>query len=366
MGVGRRVIFPIIRIVIWGVIAVALCAIAFGDDGVPQSDGDTPQAPTISFSDPTITTERRTITNEFTITGAIVEVEATDVPAPTTGNAFYFSVPGGEFVREGQPIMAIRTFEEQEPIESTDDEGVVTTTPQAPIQRETTVMSPRSGVVSFEIERGDDVAEGDVVATINPQITYIAADVPPEHLYRLLEPPETATITIRNGPEPFECTDLRLESAATDEGPGTELRCDVPDGVRVFPGLELRVTITSEAAEDALALPITAVRGTVDSGSVWVVDAASGEQVQTPVQLGINDGEYVHILDGLEEGDEVLQFVPGSDAQFPDDATDEEGRPVDDEGNIVEEDVEDDGSGEEFEELDDGSGDDGSGDGGEG
>ena len=37
-----------------------------------------------------------------------------------------------------------------------------------------------------------------------------------------------------------------------------------------------------------------------------------GSTVETPVTLGLNDGINVEIVDGVVEGDLVLQFVPGA------------------------------------------------------
>jgi hypothetical protein len=44
-----------------------------------------------------------------------------------------------------------------------------------------------------------------------------------------------------------------------------------------------------------------------------------GEQEERPVTLGLNDGVNVEVVDGLEEGELVLQFVPGASAGDPND-----------------------------------------------
>ena len=72
-----------------------------------------------------------------------------------------------------------------------------------------------------------------------------------------------------------------------------------------------------------------------------------GEPVETAVALGINDGKVVEVTEGLSEGDSILQFVPGTPADYPEG---QEGMMDDGSGEI------DDGSGE----IDDGSGEDGS------
>jgi hypothetical protein len=41
------------------------------------------------------------------------------------------------------------------------------------------------------------------------------------------------------------------------------------------------------------------------------VDAGTGELVERDVTLGVSDGTLVEVTGGLEEGDQVLQSVPG-------------------------------------------------------
>jgi hypothetical protein len=41
---------------------------------------------------------------------------------------------------------------------------------------------------------------------------------------------------------------------------------------------------------------------------------ADGSQEERPVTLGLNDGVNVQVTSGLEEGEMILQFVPGAAA----------------------------------------------------
>ncbi|CPU64144.1 efflux transporter%2C RND family%2C MFP subunit [Mycobacteroides abscessus] len=59
-------------------------------------------------------------------------------------------------------------------------------------------------------------------------------------------------------------------------------------------------------------VPVTAVLGRVEQGKVWVV-GAEGEPEERTVTLGLTDGAVVQVTEGLAEGDEVLEFVPGQD-----------------------------------------------------
>ena len=94
---------------------------------------------------------------------------------------------------------------------------------------------------------------------------------------------------------------------------GTSVRCAVPGDVRVFPGLTARLTIAGGIAENVLVVPTTAVEGGGGSGVVYLV-GPGGETEPREITLGLSDGVTVEVAGGLEEGDLVLQFVPGAPA----------------------------------------------------
>jgi multidrug efflux pump subunit AcrA (membrane-fusion protein) len=95
------------------------------------------------------------------------------------------------------------------------------------------------------------------------------------------------------------------------------VRCAIPAGVTVFPGLSAQITIAGGKAENVLVVPTTAVKGSAEAGVVWLV-AADGQAEERPVTLGMNDGKNVEITGGLAEGDLINQFVPGAVAPSPD------------------------------------------------
>jgi RND family efflux transporter MFP subunit len=76
-----------------------------------------------------------------------------------------------------------------------------------------------------------------------------------------------------------------------------------PDGLLLGQTMSVRV-VTGEA-EDALSIPAQAVQlGNDGIASVTVRD--DGQDVRRTVRVGVRGDQYVEILDGLAEGDEVL------------------------------------------------------------
>ena len=81
------------------------------------------------------------------------------------------------------------------------------------------------------------------------------------------------------------------------------LDVDDPDDVLRL-GMTARVEINTVEKEDALVVPIAALK-TNDNGSYVLRVNASGQTEQVPVTTGIYSDEYVEILSGLSEGDRV-------------------------------------------------------------
>lgn len=76
-----------------------------------------------------------------------------------------------------------------------------------------------------------------------------------------------------------------------------------PDDVLKL-GMTARVDITTSEKQDALVVPIAALK-TNDSGSYVVRVNNDGTTEQVPVKTGIYSSDYVEILSGLTEGDKV-------------------------------------------------------------
>jgi macrolide-specific efflux system membrane fusion protein len=109
--------------------------------------------------------------------------------------------------------------------------------------------------------------------------------------------------------------------------------------VKVFPGLSADIVIAGGIAADVLTVPMTAVEGTAQTGNVYFV-LEDGETTELrAVTLGINDGINVEVVEGLAEGDTILQFVPGAlggggvDGGMPIDPGFEGECTIDEEGN---------------------------------
>lgn len=77
----------------------------------------------------------------------------------------------------------------------------------------------------------------------------------------------------------------------------------VDDGV--YPGMQVTVTIPQQEANDVVVLKMDALSfDATNSAFVYMMDDA-GELYEVPVEVGVNNGNYVEITSGLSDGDTV-------------------------------------------------------------
>jgi len=315
MRVARTWVFPIIRILIFAAIAAALVKIAFFAQ--PEVE-EGPEFPSAEIVEPQVAVSTGTILNEVLVAGTVSADAARPVKATLAGEVVEMHIKQGEKVKKDQKILTIR---EEIPGEFKPDGSVGKTTYKYAV-----VKAGVAGTLSnLGVIKGQLVAVGDPVGQIAPPTFNVSGTIAPDQLYRLLNEPTEATVTVIGGPAPFACTKLTISIALAGEVPdeeggggegGTSVRCAVPKEVRVFNGLQAEMSIPGGVAENVLVVPATAVEGAAGSGNVYVMLEDGTSEIR-PVALGLSDGMNVQITDGLVEGDMILEFVPGAPEMPP-------------------------------------------------
>ncbi|WP_164990583.1 efflux RND transporter periplasmic adaptor subunit [Agromyces albus] len=332
MTVWRRWVFPILKTLLVAVVAVALVKLAFFPD---RAEAENSARPTGNIIEPQVQVARGSIANDVVLTGTVNADAAVPVKATGAGAVDEVFVQQGATVRAGDVVFDIKVENPMAPpVESVGPDGMPVVTMPTPTFRFEKVVAPADGVLSsLSVIPGQLVAIGEVSGQVAPPSFNISATLAPEQQYRLTTQPSEALVTIAGGPAPFLCTGLSITTALSGQGSGltgdggeagpggaaasgTTVQCRVPGDVRVFPGLSAQVTISAGAADDVLVVPTTAVEGGADSGVVWLV-TADGSHAEAPVKLGLSDGTNVEVVEGLAEGDSVLEFVPGQVAPQP-------------------------------------------------
>lgn len=315
-GVWRGVIWPLLKLAVALVIAVALVKLAFFPDTTAEAGGG--EVPTAVMEEPEVVASLGTIRNDLQLQGQVVPDAAVPIRSTHAGTITRVIAENGQTVAAGAALYVVRT-ETQSTTPGAD--GSL----PAPVIRSFTITAPSDGVLSnFDVLVNQSVEVATETGAVRPASFHIEAPLTAAQQYRLTTQPADAQVQIPGGPAPFTCAALAVVQPTNDAGQGGDpsmggavstatATCSIPADVRVFSGLAADVTIAAGVAENVLTLPVTAVLGSADSGVAFRLDEA-GEPVELPVQLGLNDGRNVEIRGGLAEGDSVLQFAPGSDA----------------------------------------------------
>ncbi len=350
----KRYLLTGLKVLLALVVTAALVKLAF----FPDSEQTTPTAAQTGFSvsTPLVTVTKADVKSAVDIDGQVVADAPTQVPATSVGTVARLYFDNGAAVTSGEPILTIKKTETVTTTDngsngsngangssdskgagsadSSDSDSKADTTPKT-TEKVTyiDVYAPATGTINYSVIKDQETTVGTSIASISTGTYSATGTISAAQQYQLTQAPTSATITIKSGPAPFACNNLKIGTgtasapanstaapkdttdASSGDGTTVQVRCAVPADKKVFPGLKATISIAVGEAKGALTVPLTAVQGNYATGKVWVVPDPTKptKTVETTVKLGINDGNQIVVTSGLKEGDSILQFVPGQD-----------------------------------------------------
>jgi hypothetical protein len=321
-----------------GFAAVAMLALsACTDEG---ADPNTPGLDERGTVTTTVTPTRMDLTDRMSLSGTVVINPIFGLVAPTNGEIHYYDVPWPRSTPT-EPVWAANVWQDGS---------------------KTRVDIPAGSTFAGRLVPDySTVTQGMPIVSARWMGYGIVAEIKPEEAYRVVDNLTTVKAQIANGPGPFDCSVLGtiaampagtipdpkpflpdpndppevqaqkqadFERAAADMAPyrpvpseATAMRvvCTPPADVRLLNGADATVELITATTTNALVLPVAAVAGRQDSGQVTVV-LADGTTETRDVVLGLTDGEFIEIKEGLT-GDEIIA-VPGPNLpNAPDDGS---------------------------------------------
>ena len=352
MPIVKRYLLTGLKVLLALVVTAALVKLAF----FPDSEQTAPTAAQTGFSvsTPLVTVTKADVKSAVDIDGQVVADAPTQVPATSVGTVARLYFDNGAAVTSGEPILTIKKTETVTTTDngsngsngangSSDSKGAgsadssdsaADTTPKT-TEKVTyiDVYAPATGTINYSVIKDQETTVGTSIASISTGTYSATGTISAAQQYQLTQAPTSATITIKSGPAPFACNNLKIGTgtasaptnstaapkdttdASSGDGTTVQVRCAIPADKKVFPGLKATISIAVGEAKGALTVPLTAVQGNYATGKVWLVPdpAKPTKTVETTVKLGINDGNQIVVTSGLKEGDSILQFVPGQD-----------------------------------------------------
>lgn len=353
MPTVKRYLLTGLKVLLALVVTAALVKLAF----FPDSEQTAPTAAQTGFSvsTPLVTVTKADVKSAVDIDGQVVADAPTQVPATSVGTVARLYFDNGATVTSGEPILTIKKTETVTTTDngsngsngangSSDSKGTNGSADSSDSAADTTpkttekvtyidVYAPTTGTINYSVIKDQETTVGTSIASISTGTYSATGTISAAQQYQLTQAPTSATLTIKSGPAPFACGNLKIgagtassstnstaapkDSTDTSSGDATtvQVRCAVPADKKVFPGLKATISIAVGEAKGALTVPLTAVQGNYATGKVWLVPDPTKptKTVETTVKLGINDGNQIVVTSGLKEGDSILQFVPGQD-----------------------------------------------------
>lgn len=350
----KRYLLTGLKVLLALVVTAALVKLAF----FPDSEQTTPTTAQTGFSvsTPLVTVTKADVKSAVDIDGQVVADAPTQVPATSVGTVARLYFDNGATVTSGEPILTIKKTETVTTTDngsngsngangssdskgagsadSSDSDSKADTTPKT-TEKVTyvDVYAPATGTINYSVIKDQETTVGTSIASISTGTYSATGTISAAQQYQLTQAPTSATLTIKSGPAPFACNNLKIGTgtasaptnstaapkdttdASSGDGTTVQVRCAVPADKKVFPGLKATISIAVGEAKGALTVPLTSVQGNYATGKVWLVPdpAKPTKTVETTVKLGINDGNQIVVTSGLKEGDSILQFVPGQD-----------------------------------------------------
>ncbi len=350
----KRYLLTGLKVLLALVVTAALVKLAF----FPDSEQTAPTAAQTGFSvsTPLVTVTKADVKSAVDIDGQVVADAPTQVPATSVGTVARLYFDNGATVTSGEPILTIKKTETVTTTDngsngsngangssdskgagsadSSDSDSKADTTPKT-TEKVTyiDVYAPATGTINYSVIKDQETTVGTSIASISTGTYSATGTISAAQQYQLTQAPTSATITIKSGPAPFACNNLKIGTgtasaptnstaapkdttdASSGDGTTVQVRCAIPADKKVFPGLKATISIAVGEAKGALTVPLTAVQGNYATGKVWLVPDPTKptKTVETTVKLGINDGNQIVVTSGLKEGDSILQFVPGQD-----------------------------------------------------
>jgi RND family efflux transporter MFP subunit len=171
----------------------------------------------------------------------------------------------------------------------------------------TNIYAPIDGLVaSRSVDPGEMVNTGGTVMTmVDISSVYAECSVPESEIGRLSPGQKIKVRVAAASAEPFEGTLTNLAPAADSQSKTFSIRVRLENsGQKLKPGMFAEVELATEEHQQTLLIPKEAI--VEKAGQKLVYLAKEGKAVETSVNIGITEGETAEVLDGLQEGDQVI------------------------------------------------------------
>lgn len=170
------------------------------------------------------------------------------------------------------------------------------------------IRSPIDGFVTDRpLYPGEMAAAGTPLITVMDTSRVIAKAHIPQPDAALLKLGDKATLTVPGEEEPVEGKVTVISPALDPNSTTVEVWVQATNRKqRLKPGTSVQVSMLAQTVNDAVAVPAASVLTAQDGATTVMLIGPDNRAHQTPVKVGIRDGDRIQIVDGVSPGSKVI------------------------------------------------------------
>ena len=170
------------------------------------------------------------------------------------------------------------------------------------------IHSPINGYVTDRpLYPGEMTAAGTPLITLMDTSSVIAKAHIPQPDAALLKLGDKATLTVPGEEAPVNGKVTVISPALDPNSTTVEVWVQAPNPKqRLKPGTSVQVSMLAETVSDAVAVPANSVLTAQDGATTVMLIGPDNRAHQTPVKVGIHDGDRVQIVEGIQPGAKVV------------------------------------------------------------
>ncbi|MBO7663618.1 MAG: HlyD family efflux transporter periplasmic adaptor subunit [Clostridia bacterium] len=183
-----------------------------------------------------------------------------------------------------------------------------------------TLTADFDGTVSaVEVETGDEVASGAALLTL-ADFDHMKVSVRiGESDISSVAVGDACRVTVSSAGASYDAA-INAIDYATYSGNNVAyytatILVDTGKNANVYPGMQATVTVPQEEANNVIVLKMDALSTARDNTAFVFKQAADGTMTESPVTVGVSNGNYVEIKSGLTEGETVYKVAPKTETQ---------------------------------------------------
>lgn len=230
------------------------------------------------------TAVKGSISNSLSFSSSLSLIDSASYTAPASATVRQVYVGVGDQVQEGDKLLRLSTGE--------------------------TVEAEFDGRINqLDVQKGDSVSPGDSlvqVADFERLKVNIRVD---EYDIADVAVGQSCTVTTTATNQTFESTIDAISYISSSQGSvayyTATVYVNVGKAENVYPGMQVTVTVPQEEAKDVVILKMDALSFSAANSAFVYKQLEDGAMEQTPVEVGVSNGNYVEIKAGIEEGETV-------------------------------------------------------------